>query len=350
MYTPLLWIAGCGGSSKPLPVDPPATPTAVPTSSTTPSAPADTARPADTGADVCHLAWVREPTDTRHTLLDVWSDPELGTWAVGEVGTLLQRDAADGSWHTLPVPTRGHLLQITGAPAVGVWFGGVGYCTGGSGGCDLEPCGLFRLDATGAVEAVAPEVFTWIQGLWTDGQQVAWVSDNTTVHRSDDLGATWSTELPPLGWSSTIALDGLSADDLYLLQLYGLWHTEGGAWVEQPLPRDDQFYAMWIHPDRMFLATYNRYVFQRDADGEWTGGRLDLPATPLGLWGSSADDVYLVAGGDFSPSGAVYHTTGDGTWTPVLEDTPPLYAIDGTSAEDLYAVGAEGAVYHARCE
>jgi hypothetical protein len=61
----------------------------------------------------------------------------------------------------------------------------------------------------------------------------------------------------------------------------------------------------------------------------------------LGVWGSSATDMYAVGRG-----GTVLHSTGDGTWHAQTSGTThDLYAVWGSSASDIYVVGDEG-VFH----
>jgi hypothetical protein len=72
----------------------------------------------------------------------------------------------------------------------------------------------------------------------------------------------------------------------------------------------------------------------------------DVPAGDLlgyvfmGVWGSSANDVYI-AGNVSGSTGVVFHRDGAGTWTtPTLPSNPPkLVAVWGSSGNDVYAIG-----------
>jgi hypothetical protein len=56
-----------------------------------------------------------------------------------------------------------------------------------------------------------------------------------------------------------------------------------------------------------------------------------------GLWGSSASDLYAVGAG-----GAILHSRGDGQWSAQSSGTTmTLSAVWGSSAQDLYVVGAQ---------
>ena len=55
----------------------------------------------------------------------------------------------------------------------------------------------------------------------------------------------------------------------------------------------------------------------------------------MGVWGSSAADVYAVGLG-----GLPLHSTGNGTWTPQTANTLSGFdGVWGSSSTDVYAVG-----------
>jgi hypothetical protein len=106
---------------------------------------------------------------------------------------------------------------------------------------------------------------------------------------------------------------------------------------------------MVFHDRCVGTSSDNVYVVglevQHLVGGSWTTeAGVPLVLSPA-IWGSSASDVYLV--GD---EGAIYHSTGDGTWVQELSPLPIassyLTAIWGSSSSDIYAVGIGGTIIH----
>ena len=65
------------------------------------------------------------------------------------------------------------------------------------------------------------------------------------------------------------------------------------------------------------------------------------------IWGTAADNIYVSAGAGRGGSvGNIYRFHG-GSWTAVSTGTQPLAYVWGTSASDIYAVGANGTILHA---
>jgi hypothetical protein len=62
-----------------------------------------------------------------------------------------------------------------------------------------------------------------------------------------------------------------------------------------------------------------------------------------GVWGSSANDVYIVGG---SGAGVILHSTGNKSWSTQLSSGGGLEGVWGSSASDIYAVGEGGTILH----
>jgi hypothetical protein len=68
----------------------------------------------------------------------------------------------------------------------------------------------------------------------------------------------------------------------------------------------------------------------------WQKEELPSFAQLWGIWGSSANDIYVVG-----EAGALYHSTGDGTWTAQASGTTKkLVAVWGSSASDVWVLAA----------
>jgi len=78
-----------------------------------------------------------------------------------------------------------------------------------------------------------------------------------------------------------------------------------------------------------------------DSSKKWTLTQI-LPGTSLnGIWGSSAKDIFAVGA-----QGVIFHNDGSG-WSPVdTGNNSTLHSIWGTSPIDVYAVGDDGVVLH----
>jgi hypothetical protein len=61
-----------------------------------------------------------------------------------------------------------------------------------------------------------------------------------------------------------------------------------------------------------------------------------------GIWGTSSHDIYAVASGT-----AIYHYDGSGWIGNVLPRVrSALYAVSGSAADNVFAVGERGAIVH----
>jgi hypothetical protein len=83
----------------------------------------------------------------------------------------------------------------------------------------------------------------------------------------------------------------------------------------------------------------------RDRGASWRAESLPIAIERIAaMWGSAANDVYAVGA-----RGAILRSTGDGTWQVVRQPqaTPAsLEAVWGTNATDVYAVGTNGLILH----
>lgn len=106
----------------------------------------------------------------------------------------------------------------------------------------------------------------------------------------------------------------------------------------------------WIVGDRYKSGTPYYYTLLHTTNGgtSWTNvGSTKTGGQNLnGIWGSSANDIFAVGAG-----GTILHcnngTGGAAAWTAMTSGTTEaLYGVWGTAANDVYAVGASGTILH----
>jgi hypothetical protein len=126
----------------------------------------------------------------------------------------------------------------------------------------------------------------------------------------------------------------------------GSWHTSSFPFAP--------YVVKGVGPNDVYCTVLIGYsILHSVGDDQWTEDQNVYAPTNgqqewvyMDLWGSSPDNVYLIGGGDFSTNGVIVHGDGAGHWTLVRDDLPPLMAIWGSSATDVYAVGAKGTIVH----
>lgn len=105
-----------------------------------------------------------------------------------------------------------------------------------------------------------------------------------------------------------------------------------------------QVRAFWGDGTGMWAVGMNGQAFvldDRDA-GHWDFRNPQTEADLEAIWGSSADDIWAVGA-----LGVIRHTSGDSAWSVVPSPTSAdLHAIWGSSANDVWAVGDGGTVLH----
>ncbi|HTQ06604.1 MAG TPA: hypothetical protein VMI54_22245 [Polyangiaceae bacterium] len=131
-------------------------------------------------------------------------------------------------------------------------------------------------------------------------------------------------------------------------------HSDGHAWEQRATGVSGDLW--WVHPTAwgpVFFGGSNALVLRYDG-GAFAA--LDTPgpaaATVFGVWAAADDDVYAVGSVD-GKNGFVWHFDGtafsavplDGV-LPVNDhgETPGLFKVWGTSADDVWVVGASSAV------
>ena len=117
--------------------------------------------------------------------------------------------------------------------------------------------------------------------------------------------------------------------------------------VDADAPGAARITGAWSAGETIVLTTDQGVIVERDSRGRWSAQTVTtetatVPAPLFDVWSSTVGaDLYVVGLG-----GALFRRDADGgEWTqiptPSFED---LYAIDGRSDDEIYAVGASGTI------
>jgi hypothetical protein len=182
-------------------------------------------------------------------------------------------------------------------------------------------------------------------------------------------GSSW-TEFPtanPPKKGGLSAVDALAGDDVWAVGSAGnralIEHWNGQKWVQLRNPVSGELYSVYGASVSDVWAVGARYdngywrpVVEHYDGQSWSQDKafIDVEPTgttsPSGVYASSPDDVW-VAGYSQAPAGGglrILLEHWDGTsWSlvPGPKGDQMLFAIDGTSANDIWAVGAHGLYY-----
>jgi hypothetical protein len=225
-----------------------------------------------------------------------------------------------------------------------------------------------------------------LTSVWGSSKNDVWAvgSGGTIVHYD---GSAW-TPTPPTGLKNTFhAVTGSSATDVWVLSatdviLHSNGFTGGAAggsatWTQTSAARNQYettpLFAAWGTPagdlrvgGRSFaliapngdFGSGNQLSKSTLADGgvAWVG--TSGQATVNGIWGSSPDDLWIVADNSATVSwqlGLTLHGTRAGdagdadglAWQSVDSQSPvALTAVWGSSANDVWALGDKGTIRH----
>jgi hypothetical protein len=144
---------------------------------------------------------------------------------------------------------------------------------------------------------------------------------------------------------------GSSAGDVYAVGYDPnfepvITHSTGnGVWTRQAAGTPglrQGLRAVWGTSSSNVYAVGSSAIFHWTGNGTWSSE--SFPSEPLvGVWGSSASDVYAVGG---TPGAVIVHSTGNGSWsllTTNIDSAAVLEAVWGSGPNDVYVVGLTGA-------
>jgi photosystem II stability/assembly factor-like uncharacterized protein len=230
--------------------------------------------------------------------------------------------------------TSGTTLDLTA-----VFVTGTSVYVGGSSG-------TLRVSVAGG--AFAPQTSNVSGTIWS-----IWGTSTSNLYLATSMGeiarSTNGTTWTPLtsGTTQTLyTLWGSSASDVYAVGTMGtvLRSTDGTSWTPKTSGTTETLYWVWgTSVSNVFVVGKNGTIRRTTNNGtSFTPQTSPLGATEhvYSLWGPGPMDLYASAG-----PGKILRSTDGATWSTL--DTPvatSLLRVDGTSGNDLYALGDGGVI------
>jgi len=172
---------------------------------------------------------------------------------------------------------------------------------------------------------------------------------------------------------------GSSADDVYAVGTLGdLYHWTGGEWRYEVTDTGATLTGVWgSGPGDVYVSVNSNVILHSTGDGEWEHDVLDAGLTfdaiwgagpndvyavgngvhrrvefgnwefqavaASGMWGSSATDLYVVA--ETAADDNVFHSTGDGNWSPQANTGVYMPSVSGSGPSHVYAAGGDSVYF-----
>jgi hypothetical protein len=160
-------------------------------------------------------------------------------------------------------------------------------------------------------------------------------------------GNSWTQTTSPI---LVLGVSGASNTSAFAVGTLGqeasMMHWDGGMWSERGVIAGGSAMAVWMDAagtDAYIVGSSSTAGFvyrSRDGGATWQSTTVaDVPPL-LAVWGSSANDVYAVGQGSL-----ILHSTDRGvSWTSAsnLNISIALRGVWGSSADDIYTVGGTG--------
>jgi hypothetical protein len=278
---------------------------------------------------------------TTETLLGVWGSAADDVYAVGVNGVILHHDGTH--WRRMNSPTTARLETVWGSAADDVF----------AVGTDLASVTgtLLHYDGSGWRELTGPTANVILSSVWgTTGTDVFVVgtdfpaTSGTVLHYDGD---EWNRTTINVG--RTFGVWGSAADDVFAVgEVYGIDHYDGTGWKRvSGHDASGHFFDIW-GTSGTDVFTVGQHGRIRHYDGTNWRDLVEVgtrTAVLLGVWGSTADDVYAV-GYEPAPSlpeGIILHYDGT-SWHEMERPSVALGAVWGTSSDNIFAVGSNGTI------
>jgi hypothetical protein len=284
-------------------------------------------------------AWSTQLTQAG-ILRDIWAGSATDGFAVGAdyptyLATFLHNSAQ--GWSAMPSPA----INVEGGLIVALW---------GSSATDVFAVGsLWPFDADNHEAYVAH-----YDGIaWTPMQ----IGPGTCLTGGGSLGC--NVELSDV-WGSS-PTDVYAVGNVHLFDAPEgdravILHYNGRQWSEVLSQPNLQFRRIWGSSATDVYVTGNTLVPGGSASEEgvgaiwhfdgssWSAGVSPTTSLLGAIWGSSATDIYLLAGAQ-GTSGTIWHFDGV-SWTPTNTGANGLLDVWGSSATDVFVVGQNGTILH----
>jgi hypothetical protein len=175
----------------------------------------------------------------------------------------------------------------------------------------------------------------------TMGGHLFWGNDDGWL--SDELGGN-NDDGPTRIWAD-------SGSGFFILTGASLWqlNTENESLIEIGGPSTFLNISIWgFAPEQLFVGTHDGGIREiwKYVNGNWFSMESGLEQVPYGLWGSSPDDLFVVAGGSDGWESEIKHFNGE-SWEEMFAPTnSALNSVFGFGPDDVYAVGWWGTILH----
>lgn len=275
-------------------------------------------------------AWKKAVFPIPFNLRAVAADGTGGYIAAGS-SNVFRRNKTTGTW-----TTAGSLGAAVHAAA---FLGGGKYLIAGDNGKNAE------VTSTAITPKSDVSQFA-LRSISALGLKDVWmVGDSATIANFD--GVKWNDHKKPF----TQHLRGVWAandTEVFAVGLGGvIAKYDGLIWKQMPTaPQGMDFHAVWgTDPNDVYVAGKGGSLVRFNGL-KWTVIGGPVTGTLRGVWASSEKDVWAVGEG-----ASIYHSAGDGSWTPVQIDPyeipmqdpkvikEDLSAIWGTAKDDIWAIG-----------
>ncbi len=203
---------------------------------------------------------------------------------------------------------------------------------------------MFGLSAKEVYAVGSPDVGDTLESVWgTPGALViaGFTAQNTGVLLGGDGQGQWSAINQNITPADVLGMSAADASHLFAVGQGGqiLFSSGAGTWSAQDSGTQEDLEAVFAASPTAVWAvggTNAATIVKSTGNGKWT---TETPPDPnaflYGVWGSSATDLYAVGAG-----GAILHSTGDGQWAAQTSGTMnSLHAVWGSSANDVWVVG-----------
>lgn len=327
----------------------------VPEAGAVETGPAEEAGPADAGCEAgdpgcttdlltCdQVAWCAVPTNVSpfYTLLAVWGSGPKDVWAIGSGGTIAHYDGS--AWVVTPTGVKNTFRAVWGSGPNDVWAVSDAQTI-------LHTTGFANGTATWTRVPTSLSVFSnvFISAIWGSspddvriGARAFTMQDPVTGRSSTgnlftkrdqpDGGTGW---VPRLGTATIHSIWGSSSTDVWLV-------ADNSTYVAHER-------ALTLHGSPRTTGTDDGGADAGDAGPDldplvWTPFDSQAQGTLYAVWGSSAADVWAVGS-----LGAIRHITpSDERWQVIPSPTQvTLRAMWGSGPNDIWAVGDQGTILH----
>ena len=275
---------------------------------------------------------------TGDQIIAVWGTSETDVWAVGDAGLILHYSgAANNMWETPDYHPSGVALRdIWGASANNIYAVGDFDPATGSGKV-LNYNGTSWTDISDAAAGGTVWPTGNVLGVWgSTASDVFIVCDSGEIWHWN--GGVWNLNWTLAGGPPLTAIWGSSATNVYATDCAGnIFFYNGGSWSPNSLTSittcfttiwgdsaNDIYAGGWAGA----IAHYNGTAWNNVSTG------LGVLISVNGIWGYSGTDVFAVGS-----TGTILHYDGTGWGSMVSNTTEELIDVWGSNADNIFVVG-----------